>query len=149
MEITLFKHLNERTRQSLWFWLFWIVASGSLGIFSRLDLAPQGIHQGAQCDRASLAWNFAYTDGNILKPHVHETRFGNGLVAGEFPLVPWIASKFYQVFGFHHFWFRGINWLLLSLGAWCAFLISGFFINHCLCALGVRLGCKHLHLFTA
>ncbi len=130
MKIIILKHLNERTRQSIWFWLFWMIASGSLGIFSRLDLAPQGIHQGAQCDRASLAWNFAYTDRNILKPHVHETRFGNGLVAGEFPLVPWLVSKCYQAFGFHHFWFRGINWLFLSLGAWCAFLISGYFINH-------------------
>jgi len=130
MNGAIYRNLSERSRQSLWFWLFWLLLSWSLGIYGRLDLPPQGIHQGAQCDRASLAWNFAYTDANILKPHVHETRFGDGTVAGEFPLVPWMASACYRVFGFHHLWFRGINWLILSMGVWCAFLITGFFINH-------------------
>jgi len=129
---SLLNKMHERTRQSLWFWLMWLLLSALLGVYSRLDLPPQGIHQGAQCDRASLAWNFAFTDGNILNPHVHETRFGNGLVAGEFPLVPWMAAQCYRAFGYHHFWFRGISWLLLSLGVWCAFLITGFFLNQLL-----------------
>ena len=126
---TFLRRLNERSRQSLWFWLLWLLLNGMFGVYSRINLPPQGIHQGAQCDRASLAWNYAFTDGNILKPHVHETRFGNGLVAGEFPLIPYTVSLCYRAFGFHHYWFRGINWLFLSLGVWCAFLITGFFIN--------------------
>ncbi|MBU6325931.1 MAG: glycosyltransferase family 39 protein, partial [Bacteroidetes bacterium] len=115
----------------------WLLLTGLLGVYSRLTLPPQGIHQGAQCDRASFAWNFAYTDGNILRPHIQETRFGNGLVAGEFPLVPYTVSLCYRAFGFHNFWFRSVNWLLLSLGVWCAFLITGFFINNLLHRLSI------------
>jgi 4-amino-4-deoxy-L-arabinose transferase-like glycosyltransferase len=120
---------SERTRQSVWFWLAWLLLCWSLGVYDYLQLPPQGMHQSAQCDRASLAWNFAYTDGDILHPRIHEVRFGDGIVAGEMPVMPWLTSRLYKVFGFNDAWFRILNFLVYSLGIWCAFLITGFFIN--------------------
>jgi len=120
---------SERTRQSVWFWLAWLILCWPLGVYDYLQRPPQGMHQSAQCDRASLAWNFAYTDGDILHPRIHEVRFGDGIVAGEMPVMPWLASRLYKVFGFNDAWFRILNFTVYSLGIWCAFLITGFFIN--------------------
>jgi hypothetical protein len=86
---------SERTRQSVWFWLAWLLLCWPLGVYDYLQRPPQGMHQSAQCDRASLAWNFAYTDGDILHPRIHEVRFGDGIVAGEMPVMPWLQGLWF------------------------------------------------------
>lgn len=81
------------------------------------------VHQGAQCDRASLAQNFYYNGFNILYPEVNENRCNDGIVSCEFPIISYTAALAYKLFGYNEFYFRTISFLIYSLGIWGLFLL--------------------------
>ncbi len=100
----------------LLFWISWIALSAFWGHFSAMFRSPMSVHQGAQCDRASIALNF-YQDGmDLFHPRVHEVRDTGGITGCEFPLVNYLAAICYQLFGFHEFWYRFLMWLVFSFG---------------------------------
>lgn len=86
---------------------------------------PRGVHQGAQCDRASIALNYYENGMNFWYPEVHETRCIDGIVSCEMPLTNYIAAFLYQLFGFDHFWFRALTLTFLFVGL--------FFLHQLLC----------------
>lgn len=111
------------------FWLIWIVISGYLGIFKALTKAPESVHQGAQCDRACVAWNYYHEDMNFFMPRVSEDRQSEGITGMEFPIIPFTVAVLFKVFGPHDFIYRFLLYLLVSLGVFHAWKITGLFIQ--------------------
>lgn len=114
---------------SKWFWLCWIGLSLYLGTFDKLFLAPQGMHQGAQCDRACVAWNYYHESMNFFLPRVSEDRGSEGIAGMEFPALPYTVALIYKITGPHDFIFRLIVYIIVSLGVFMAWKITGFFIQ--------------------
>lgn len=98
------------------FTIFWLLFANMNGLTDHLHELPRGVHQSAQCDRASLAQNFFYGNLNILYPEVNEDRCMDGIVSCEFPFVSWLAALFYRLFGYDEFWFRLLSFVLYSTG---------------------------------
>lgn len=111
------------------FWIIWIVLSAYLGIFKTLPKAPESVHQGAQCDRACVAWNYYHEDMNFLLPRVSEDRQSEGITGMEFPIIPYTAAILYKVFGPHDFIYRFLMYLLVSIGVFHAWKITGLFMQ--------------------
>jgi hypothetical protein len=117
-------------RQGLgWFLVLWVCFFFSFQYNKVLFQEPFGMHQGAQTDRASIAYSFYKKDPNILEPRVMETRISDGVCGTEFPLFICLGSLFYRVFGYHIFWFRFLVYLLFSLGALAAWRFSALYIQ--------------------
>lgn len=87
------------------------------------------MHQGAQADRACVAWNYYHESMNFFAPRVMENRAADGVAGMEFPIVNYTAAIFYKVFGFHDFWFRFIVFLIVTFGVFAAWGITGFFMH--------------------
>ncbi len=100
-----------------------------IGFHQTMSLRPQSIHQWAQCDRASVALNFAYDSPNILKPQVHNTGNGTGITGMEFPIVNYIVGMLYRVFGFHEWIYRLVMLLIISTGLVAAFRSASLFLK--------------------
>ena len=88
-----------------------------------------GVHQSAQCDRASLAQNYFYGGFHFFTPEVNENRCIDGIVSCELPLTAYMAALAYQLFGYHEFYFRLISFLFLSIGMCCLFLLLSLRTN--------------------
>ncbi len=102
----------------------------SIGIQDILFLHPQSIHQWAQCDRASVAWNF-YKDGlDIFHPRVSNVDNGTGISGMEFPLINFLAAILYKIFGFHEFFYRLISLIIYSTGLVYAFKIAQYWLKN-------------------
>lgn len=85
----------------------------------KMSHRPVGEHVWAQIDRASLALNYYQENNSFWLPRGHLTNKNTqGIVAGEFPILPYLASRFYLMGGFHELYYR---WLILSIS------IIGFF----------------------
>jgi hypothetical protein len=112
-----------------WFWLSWVIFSLYLGHFDSIDLPPQGMHQGAQCDRACVAWNYYHESMNFFLPRVSEDRGSDGIAGMEFPAIPYAVALIYKVVGPHDFIFRLIIYLLVSFGVFMAWQITGLFMQ--------------------
>ncbi len=126
-----FKSLNKKKyiRDLIRFLLIWYVFNLAIGVVKTLNEPPRGVHQGAQCDRASIALNYYENGMNFLLPEVHETRCVDGIVSCEMPFTNYLAAVLYHLFGFDHFWFR-----VLTL----TFLLIGLFFLHQLFCLFVK-----------
>lgn len=111
------------------FLFIWYVFNLAVGIIKTMNEPPRGVHQGAQCDRASIALNYYENGMNFFFPEVHETRCIDGIVSCEMPLTNYLAAMLYQLFGFNHFWFR-----VLTL----TFLLIGLFFLHQLFCLYIK-----------
>jgi hypothetical protein len=75
-----------------------------------------GVHQSAQCDRASLAQNYYYGGMKFLYPEVNENRCIDGIVSCELPLSSYLAACLYKLFGYSEFWFRLLSYLFFFAG---------------------------------
>ncbi len=82
------------------------------------------MHQWAQCDRASIALNYAEESMDFLKPRVHEVKNVTGITGMEFPIMNYMAAACYQQFGFHEGWYRLLMFLVVTLGAYCAWRLA-------------------------
>lgn len=81
-----------------------------------------GVHQGAQCDRASLAQNYYYNGFKFLYPEVNENFCGDGIVSVEMPLPSYLAAILFKLFGYNEQWFRLLTFFMLSIGMYALFL---------------------------
>lgn len=77
---------------------------------------PTGMHQGAQTDRACIAYNYYSESMNFFKPRVSEKRAHDGICGLEFPVVNYTAACLYKLLGFRDFWYRALMFLIATLG---------------------------------
>ena len=134
---------NENTRLRLqsnpdrWFWIFWIGIQLGLGWLDYINMPPFGMHQGAQADRACVAWNFWHESMNFFLPRVMENRAAEGVAGMEFPIIPYLAALAYSVFGFHDIFYRLIVGLIVGFGMWAAWRILSMHIRSTLSKLAL------------
>ena len=112
-----------------WFFILWAIFFISFQQYKAITQEPFGIHQGAQADRASIAYNFYKKNANPLKPRVMETVSSDGVCGTEFPLISYPASLLFRAFGYHAFWHRIVVFLLLTFGAFAAWSLISIFIQ--------------------
>lgn len=105
--------------------IYWYSRAGEL-----LHFNPLGEHNWANCDRASVAYNYYKNGASFFEPQTQNVVDNPFAIAtGEFPLMPWLASLLYRIFGFDEFWFRLLT-LLCS--------ITGFYFAFALCNRLIR-----------
>ncbi|NUM32263.1 MAG: glycosyltransferase family 39 protein [Bacteroidetes bacterium] len=107
----------------------WLIFSILFSYHKTVFNPPLSVHQGAQADRASIAYNFFKTNSNFFEPRVMETGTKDGITPSEFPIVSYISALFYKIFGFNDFWYRFVVWCFMSFGFWCAVQIIKIFEN--------------------
>lgn len=110
-----------------------------LGIHKIIPLRPQSVHQWAQCDRASVAWNYYNSGYHFFYPAVNNIDNGSGVTGMEFPIVQFIVSLLYGLFGFHEWFYRLITLIVYTFGLYSAFHISKYFTSNALSAIGIVL----------
>ena len=105
--------------------VYWHSRAGEL-----LNFNPLGEHNWANCDRASVAYNYYQNGSSFFEPQTQNVVDNpSGIAHGEFPLMPWLASLLYRILGFDEFWFR-----LLTL----LFSLAGFYFAFALCNRLIR-----------
>ncbi|MBS3913356.1 MAG: hypothetical protein KG003_02565 [Bacteroidetes bacterium] len=119
----------RKFKPGFWFLVCWILLSLSTGIWQYFNAPPTGIHQGAQTDRACIAWNYYDQSMNFFKPRVMETRLNDGIAGMEFPVVNYSVALLYKIFGPHDIIYRMVVFLIVSAGVYAVFLLSGFFMQ--------------------
>lgn len=102
----------------------------AFGFIEQLNSRPQGVHQWAQADRASIARNYAEEDMNFLLPRVHNRLSETGITGVEFPIIQYMTAICYKLFGFNEFWYRFLMFLMVSLGVFFAFKTSLPFLEN-------------------
>jgi 4-amino-4-deoxy-L-arabinose transferase-like glycosyltransferase len=115
------------------------VLYGLLGIYNILPLRPQSVHQWAQCDRASVAWNYYKGYADFFHPRVNNTDNGTGITGLEFPIVQYFVSILYRLFGFHEWLYRLTTLVVFTLGATAVFRLANYFLNNGLQSLLIML----------
>lgn len=104
-------------------------------VWQSLPLPPGALHISAQCDRASIAQNY-YVDGvSFFEPHINNLLRETGIAATEFPLIPYVSSVCYKIFGYHDFWYRFLVFLVFSIGFVFSFFIAKLFLKNIAAAL--------------
>lgn len=114
--------LRKQLYTALFFLLAWLLFCYVSGISSHFHALPSGVHQSAQCDRASLAQNYYYNGLNFFYPEVNENRCIDGIVSCELPLTAFLSASLYKVFGYDEFWFRLLSFCFFSAGMLALFL---------------------------
>lgn len=118
----------KRIKPVHWFFISWILITGLSGIWEHFTSPPDGMHQGAQTDRACIAWNYYNESMNFFKPRVMENRISDGVTGMEFPVINYTAALLYKIAGPHEWLYRMLMFLIVSSGVFAAFLITGFFV---------------------
>jgi len=106
----------------------WCLFNALIGGFSHFNERPMGVHQGAQCDRASIALNYYY-NLNLLYPEVHENRCKDGIVSCEFPLSNYLTAVLYKCFKYDEKYFRILTFIFVSIGMYTLFLLFTLYIK--------------------
>lgn len=96
-----------------------------LGWIEYIGLAPIGMHQGAQVDRASIALNYFQESNNFFEPRVMESRAFQGITGLEFPIIQYVVAFLYKIFGFHDFIYRIVVGIISMAGLWAVWNILG------------------------
>lgn len=108
----------------------WSLFQISLGWLDYLHFPPFGMHQGAQSDRACIAYNYYAESWNFFLPRVMEDRSSDGIVGLEFPIIPYISAIFYKIFGFHNQIYRMIVGVIVFFGHFATWKIITRFIDN-------------------
>ena len=81
-----------------------------------ITFRPQGVHQWRQCDCLSMTSNFYSGDADFLHPRIYNLLNDNeGRTASDFPLIYYLVSLLWKVFGKHEWIFRLVNFLISSI----------------------------------
>lgn len=119
------------------FLVVWLSFSYASGVFSHFSALPKGIHQSAQCDRASLAQNYYYNGFNFIYPEVNETRCIDGVVSCEMPVISYLAALSFKIFSYDEFYFRLISYCFFSGGMMALYFLFLTRMGHLLSLLFV------------
>lgn len=125
----------RRIKPNFWFFVTWIALIFASGLYKYFNKSPDGMHQGAQADRACVAYNYYHESMDFFRPRVSENRAAEGVAGMEFPAMNYSAALLYRLFGPHEFLYRGLMFLMVTLGVYSAFLITSFFIQRTLSRL--------------
>lgn len=98
------------------FAIIWCLFNVIIGGFNHFNERPKGVHQGAQCDRASIALNYYHNGLNLLYPEVHENRCKDGIVSCEFPLSNYLTAILYKCLNDDEKYFRILTFIFISFG---------------------------------
>lgn len=129
-----------RIKPNAWFFICFILVAANLGLFQHFTHGPLSVHQGAQSDRACVAWNYYTQSMDFLQPRVSENRAHEGITGMEFPIIQYTVALLYKIVGFHHFIYRTVMFLIVFFGVFSAFKITGFFIQKTLPRMLVTMG---------
>ena len=110
------------------FWIFWILIQLGLGWLDFINMPVFGMHQGAQADRACVAWNFWHESMNFLQPRVMENRAAEGIAGMEFPIIPYLTAIIYHIVGFKPIVYRILVGSTVTYGMWAAWRILSLHI---------------------
>ena len=87
-----------------------------------IQKGPYSIHMWRQSDCLSWAKNYLEDGFQFFKPAVHWTKIDhNDRTVGEFPILFYLVSLLWGVFGEHAFIFRLVNLLIVYLGLFYVF----------------------------
>lgn len=111
------------------FAIVWCLFNALIGGFNHFNERPKGVHQGAQCDRASIALNYYHNGLNLLYPEVHENRCKDGIVSCEFPLSNYLSAVLYKCFNDDEKYFRLLTFVFISIGMYALFLLFTLYIK--------------------
>jgi hypothetical protein len=82
-----------------------------------LQLRPQGTHQWRQCDCLSITSRYYSGDSGFFQPKIHNLLEDNqGRTISEFPLIYYLVSMLWKVFGKHEWIFRLLNFVISIFG---------------------------------
>ncbi len=95
-----------------------------------ISLRPMSDHTWAQCDRASVARNYADQSMNFFLPRVHYTCGGDGIVGLEFPAINYFVAILYKCFGFNEAFYRLTMLLIIFAGLFALMKIANSILNH-------------------
>jgi hypothetical protein len=91
---------------------------------------PRSVHVWRQTDCASYALNYYQNNRPFFRPQVHHRHAIEGSTASEFPIIYYVASKFYRWFGFRDYYIRWINYTIFYLGLIALILASRYYIKN-------------------
>ena len=113
---------------------FWLV-----GFNKYYQNPPDGIHLGAQTDRATLTYNFYNGSATFLYPRVMETRISDGIAGCEFPIIYYSLGNLFKAIGFRYDVYRVVIWLFYLLALWSMFNIAKLYLtdNNALLITGI------------
>lgn len=111
------------------FAIIWCLFNALIGGFNHFNERPMGVHQGAQCDRASIALNYYHNGLKLLYPEVHENRCKDGIVSCEFPLTNYLTAILYKCINDDEKYFRIITFLFVSIGMYALFLLFCLYVK--------------------
>lgn len=95
-----------------------------------LQQKPMSVHVWRQSDCASYALNYYQNDRGLFSPQVHHRHAINGETCSEFPIIYYLASKLYKVFGFHDYFIRWIGYIIFFFSLISLTLTARYFINN-------------------
>ena len=107
------------------FFILFLAFELILGWLEYIGLPPIGMHQGAQADRASIALNYYQESRNFFEPRVMENRAFQGVTGLEFPIIQYLVSFLYDLFGFHDSIYRIVVGIISMFGLWAVWNILG------------------------
>jgi|GEM_PF-292339 len=107
------------------FLLFWMLLQAILGWGDRIWMGPYGMHQGAQADRAGVAWNFYHETWNLFLPRVMENRAAEGIAGMEFPIISYAVGMIWRAFGHHDVIYRLTVGVIVTIGYWSLWRFLG------------------------
>jgi hypothetical protein len=122
LEISAF--MGNKNKQSLVFWVLFIVLSIHFKFYETINLAPQSTDLWRQADCYSIALNYYQNGFHFFKPQVHFLFEQNGYAAGEFPIIYFVSAILFKIFGVHYFLFKGLNLLIFFTGLYSLFRLS-------------------------
>ncbi|MFO7932795.1 MAG: glycosyltransferase family 39 protein [Bacteroidales bacterium] len=90
-----------------------------------LQLRPQGTHQWRQCDCLSITASFYRGDADFFQPEIYNLLGDNqGRTISEFPLIYYLVSLLWKIFGRHEWIFRLLNFIISICGMLAILRIS-------------------------
>lgn len=108
--------LQIQQRPNTVFFLLLLILFFYLKIDDYLNLRPISDHTWAQCDRASVARNYAQESMNFFLPRVNYTAGGTGISGLEFPAINYFVAILYKLFGFNEFFYRATMLSVITAG---------------------------------
>ena len=102
---------------------------------SILFYRPQGIHFLRQTDGLSFVANYFNNGSNLFEPQVFNLTSTEGRAACEFPILYYITSQLYKLFGEQEFILRLITIIIVSFGFFSLFKLLILILNDILYAL--------------
>lgn len=97
--------------------VLFLIMAWSYGIFDTMDRGPYSRHQWRQADCLSITQHYYQDNLPFLEPEIHWRGKGDtGKTISEFPIMYYSVAKIWQVTGKHYWIYRGLSFLIMSIG---------------------------------